>query len=133
MEAKDVPYHLYLGCEVFVYNLHSKGILHSIDRLGKCVIDFHDNGRTVLIHEVKLILRRLSSMTEEEKHELMKIRLLEEDYNYLVTTMGRFKIYTDAILPLTQYSPEEFIWYLQNRFWLFDQSYFEKGIIIEKK
>jgi hypothetical protein len=74
MEKKIEDYlHLYLGCQVKIYNLHSVGKFHCIDKLGKIIVDFDDYSKSCLMHEVKPILRPLSDMTEEERSEIFKM------------------------------------------------------------
>lgn len=65
--------HLYLGHNVMVYNLHSIMKLHSVSiDHNRILVSDGSLTRYVMMHEVKLILRPLSSITEEEADSIQE-------------------------------------------------------------
>lgn len=158
--------HLYLGCEVIVttnqYGLQGppnqfKGILrgYTLDQWKQQefapALQVYISDTTYYfykIEQVKLILRRLGSMTEEEKIELHtytypngigKYRLKEDKINLIdyaldiemkdsssksEKIMSFITIYQIALMNK---------WLLSKGFWLFGNEAFDKGLIIDSK
>lgn len=86
--------------------LAKEGAIVNIDPITlQCVYEKHLT--------VSPILRRLSSMTEEERNEVAK--LVPSDENPL---------WVKSIAVVT-------LWYLKNGFWIFGDDAFEKGLIID--
>lgn len=136
MEAKTLA--LYLGCE-FIWNqfpdvkYKMDGIYQSEVEPDKTIVSAQPNRQEFYHDEIKLILRPLSSMTEEEGKEYAG--LFFEDYNPELTKFYNFGHcisirYYDAFLHLPdEYTPKQFLWLLSKGFDLF--GLIEKGEAID--
>lgn len=134
-EKSIVPYlKYYIGCiRVFCERRNTELTLDGdlIDRFN----EHHED-----IADYKFLFRKLSSMTEEEKLKLFQV-CFGEDHNFdmfgfdtieqiiLADKNGRSRVG----ISLKSMSIEGFHYLISKGFWIFDQSYFDLGIIIEKK
>ncbi len=125
----EVPYHLYLGCEVRRIGADFLeyedailvGVCKSEVEPGKmiAIVDTKGNGKNFqewYFDEIYPLLRRLSSMSKEDKREIFpncdtSFFTPSEDY---------------------EYTPEETVKMFAKGFWLFSPDAFDKGVIIDK-
>lgn len=143
---------LYNGCEVQVttteYGLQGspgsfKGIMRgfTIDswrqQKQSPAIQVYVNETTYYfykIEQVKMVLRKLSSMTEGEAREFCKLEGWGEDLENIVVTDASIEFTqnkrTDAISRFTRCRPEMFLWLLSKHFDLFQL--IESGLAIDK-
>jgi hypothetical protein len=144
--------HLYLGCEVqinkriteaekvILSGVYTKQIEGGNTENVRCQL-FTSPGENIIwldFDEFKLRVRRLSSMTEEEAREFCKLEGWGENLENVIVTDGviDFKRIIGertetCITRFTRCRPEMFLWLLSKRFWLFSESAFEKGLIID--
>lgn len=127
--------HLYLGCEVYDSQLNEYGILSGVSANGHHQITGSGHGTTYTQSPefIKLRLRRLSSMTEEEARKLIELRGYPEVTNIQFQNGGvtfdhpGFNTYIN----FEGFNPGQFSYLLSKGFWLFGDDAFEKGLIID--
>lgn len=125
MKIEDVL-HLYLGQRVAEdYTGKSpNGILFGVQ--GDTVKVKTNTVWTFSKDEVKLILRRLSDMSEDEWIELGKIHV--KNGGKIKITMGHGPAH-----PGIKYYPDVFLYLLSKGFWLWEDNAFDDGLIIDTK
>lgn len=117
----------YIPCNIINPKDGRKYTLANITNTDKLFII--GNNLACTVSDVNPILRRLSSITEEEK-----LSWYEQKYsNSTLSTRVKIQI-IDYILnsvPLT-FDSDSFHWLISNEFWLFGDQYFNEGLIYEK-
>jgi len=150
--------HLYLGCEVMAPNPYdekelAKGYLTGIHGEYGPEVQFIIDGNSEESPEypnyenVKLCCRRLSSMSEEEAREAIKLNLGISDEVVVLEKIdqGKEMIYrygfiyqtppdteTSVYVPTIRCTSYEFAYLLSKGFWLFSPDAFDKGLIIDR-
>lgn len=130
---------LYLGQKVKTFalgDINSFGMFTGIELDARpdhafITVTFSDNQyRIFRAFEVKLILRPLSSMTEEEERELGKIALPECDAprSRFVLSMESTGKNSEGTLMMDNYTPEMVVWLLSKGFDIFGLK--EKGLCL---
>jgi len=111
--------HLYLGCEMtlFLKATEELGEWQTITPKTLIELDRAEMNNSLMNFEIRLRLRRLDSMTEEENIEFSKI-----DIN-----KGVPKAYD-----LIRCDAARVTYLLKQGFWLFGDEAFEQGLIIDK-
>lgn len=141
----------YLGCECMItkpsyHSVHEFGLSQRRPFIltGRFADYFHHHSTTA---EIKPILRRLSSITEEEIKELIDYEKMSKMYlnlKFRKHKMGievEFDIDTgeDGVhhqafqISFYELTPSYFHFLIGKGFWLWSNEAFEKGLIIEKK
>lgn len=141
----------YIGCEAVFDNrkwlIDFYDVRQNIVRLRR-TDDGYPKYNEVWPNEMKIVLRRLSSITEEEVQEIAKMeglvnanaekykawwQLQDDSYTIRICFWGEIELMKDGRIcrlgkqfPITHYL-------LSRGFWLFGDEAFEKGLIIEKK
>lgn len=140
----------YFGCEVLVPESNKRGKFTGFDwdddqsiimftvRYSDDLDDFDVLNDWLPIRRIKPILRRLESITEEEKKELAKIVAGNEilrDFEFNLYYLGGIRIIAyvpGRIIEAENYSPLMFHYLISRGFWLFEPEAFDNGSIVEK-
>lgn len=155
-EQSIAPYlHLYLGCRAVTsstnYDRKIPGTLVNINIVkAQAEIKAYGGSYLCTINEVVPILNRLSDMTEEDHRWWFKsIANPKEQFDFAewVTELNGHKCephwtlwvkngsikhgYTVGIN--NHFKTEQFVWFLQNGYWIFSDEAFDKGLIIDAK
>ena len=81
--------------------------------------------------DVFLLLRKLSSMTDDEKVELYDFMWPGEISVAKVLPLKYLYRIVDNIITTRLYNPKIFHWLISKGFWLFGDEYFDAGLILE--
>lgn len=115
-ELKDII-HLYLGCEVFVTNINKVGRLYSSTLNNDIEITFEDQKGWYITDleetRIKLLLRPLSSMTEEEALCIYRLTNTEDVEAKATDVLSYYK-------RAFRFEPEEFLELIKMDFDLFE-------------
>lgn len=117
----------YLGCDVLLcINVEGNPVYEKLTP--KLLFDetgTHGEDAT----DIKLILRRLEDITEEECIEMYNV-----EYNDSNPDAAKVRLVKHWINPLQIcLTPKQLHYLLQKGFWLFGNEAFDKGLIIDKK
>lgn len=158
----NIPYHLYVGQKIeeeFTTRTDNKekriGILTGMDTTvgdGLCQATFRGGWRSgIRLNRVKLILRRLDSMNNDELKEVLiknfdpssmdiveqvitkaafvkNVKSNQPALVYIENSTGKKAMYYFDINAL---SSNQFLYLLSKGFWLFDDQAFDEGLIID--
>lgn len=129
---------MYLGCEIEAKG--SRGILRNVNLKGFCTLQLSEEiGQSIgcLVEEVKPILRRLSSMTEEEAREFCvycpsdwKVVVTPDQHGIYIKCWKVGDLESMQIVDLEAVTASQFQYLLSKHFDLF--GLIDAGLAIEK-